>query len=128
MIGFSSCEFFTALMKDNGVATVFGEDGSTRGGGATVVGHKAALSLDAGMFSPLPFAGDGGLNSKMASQDMSITFCQVTRQNGRLIEDFGVEVDYLVRPTAGDILPGGQNIQQLSTITSILKQKKTSSS
>lgn len=115
-------------MKDNGVATVFGEDTTTRGGGATVMAHKGTFAaFDANMFTPLPFAGDRSINSKLVSQDMSITFCQVRRQNGKLIEDFGVEVDYLVRPSVGDVLPGGQSLRQLSMIAGVLGKKAPAS-
>ncbi len=115
-------------MKDNGVATVFGEDTTTRGGGATVMAHKGTFAaFNANMFTPLPFAGDRSINSKLVSQDMSITFCQVCRQNGKLIEDFGVEVDYLVRPSVGDVLPGGQSLRQLSMIAGVLGKKAPAS-
>ena len=104
-LGYSSCEVFTAMMKDNAVATVFGEDTTTGGAGATVLAHTGMVS----------------------AVDPKISLLELRRQNGKLIEDFGVEVDYLVRPSVGDVIPGGQNLRQLSMIADVLRQKAAAS-
>ncbi|KAJ3328279.1 hypothetical protein HDU91_004151, partial [Kappamyces sp. JEL0680] len=54
---FSSCDLFVELMQDNGIATIFGEDGQTGGGGAAVLDyHYSLANQDPSVFAPLPYA------------------------------------------------------------------------
>lgn len=91
-------------MQDNGVAWIFGEDKQTGAGGANVVEYtgffSAVLPKD---FPILPFVGE----LATTHQDMRVAWRQGVRQGpnaGKLLEDFGVVADSIVRPYVADIV------------------------
>ena len=106
---FSSCDIFAANMKDNGVALVFGEDESTGGGGANVVGYNNFLNEKGSeTFPRMPFS------NLPSAQDITVAWRQVSRVKkslGKLIEDYGVEVDQVVKPRTLDFVDGKSNSQ-----------------
>ena len=106
---FSSCDIFAANMKDNGIATLFGEDSTTGGGGANVVSYNEFLNIKGGdLFTALPYS------TRQGAQDITVSWRQVSRvkqAQGKLIEDFGVEVDQLVLPVIEDFLNSDSNSQ-----------------
>jgi hypothetical protein len=107
---YSSCDIFTANMKDNNIAIVFGEDRVTGGGGANVVKYEGYLTeKGAEVFNELPYA------DRPNSNDATVAWRQivrVTNSSRKLIEDYGVNTDYLVRPKVQDLIPNsGSNSQ-----------------
>ncbi|KAJ3088776.1 hypothetical protein HK102_007943 [Quaeritorhiza haematococci] len=93
---YSACELLTAMIQDQGIGRVYGEDPQTGGGGANVVDVNGFLNEALPeVFEPLP-----------NGQNMRVGWRQVVRMggenDGKLIEDYGVSVDETVRPTARD--------------------------
>jgi hypothetical protein len=100
---FSTCDMFTAGMQDNGLATIWGEDRHTGGGGANVVDQTwfgAVLPPDnQGPFQPLP----GGQSMRVAWRDA----IRVGLHDGEILEDYGVTADRNAGLTVSDVLNGG---------------------
>ncbi|KAJ3089112.1 hypothetical protein HK102_007173 [Quaeritorhiza haematococci] len=86
---YSACDMFAANIKDAGAGLIFGSDMATGAGGATVLTYNWFADLDpSDSVEPFPYG-----------QDLSFSFGQLTRADGTLIENAGVEVDALIRPT-----------------------------
>ena len=108
---YSSCDMFSALMQDQGVATVFGEDSTTGAGGANVYYWNSVVgdlqNKDPGPFKYLP-----------ARQTMSFSWRQtyrVGKSKGETLEDVGVVSDYRIFPKLSDLYDASAS--QVKTIT-----------
>ena len=95
---YSSCDMMSASLQDHGVATIFGEDGRTGGGGANNVQlyyFLASLHGDPnGPFAALP-----------GKQGMGVAWRQTVRVGksaGQLLEEDGVRADKLATPSIAD--------------------------
>jgi hypothetical protein len=95
---------FSATIQDNDIGLIFGEDSTTGAGGANVVTYNSFLSKsNPTRFPILPLVG----SSKFIRQDIRVAWRQVVRvkrNNGKIIEDFGVATDIKIRPTLQDLL------------------------
>ncbi len=113
---YSSCDMFTAGMQDNGLATIWGEDRRTGAGGANVVALSDFISwmpAGVGPFQPLP----GGQNLRVAWRDA----IRAGRNDGRILEDYGVSADRNAARTMDDVLNAGAT--QLRRITADLSRQ-----
>lgn len=116
---YSACEIFAANMKDNKIATIFGEDSTTGGGGANAVQYSYFQDMSS-YFPDVPFKNE----MPLAALDFSLAWIQMIRINGQIIEDTGIKSDYIVRPTLSDIEPGiAQSSHQYDQIADILIQQ-----
>jgi hypothetical protein len=98
---YSACELFAASMQDNGAAIIVGEDGKTGGGGASV---RTAQSLQ--RFAPDDLPEIPYSDSPSVATEISIAWAQMVRQGinqGKLVENVGVESDVVIRATIDDI-------------------------
>ncbi|KAH6586062.1 hypothetical protein BASA50_000767 [Batrachochytrium salamandrivorans] len=113
---YSACEVFAAQIQDHGIGTVFGEDETTGGGGASV------LSNDEHYFTnrPLEHSMDPftkKLTGKTPSQKfytrVSVGARQLVRGGnyaGQLVEDEGVKSEVIVRSIVADISPSYRSV------------------
>lgn len=93
---FSSCDLFSAAMKDNAHATIYGTDRSTMGGGANVWPHASLQEI----FNKLDIPIDLPQNISMR-----ITGRHARRlSDNSLIEDKGVPTDIIVYETESDVI------------------------
>jgi hypothetical protein len=103
---YSSCDIFAAMMQDNKVGPVFGEDGQSGAGGANVVNlGRFFNTIDPVTFPAFPFVDR---LPERARSDVSLGWRQSVRVRdnaGVLIEDLGVKADRIFRPTQADIQP-----------------------
>lgn len=103
--GYSSCDVFAAEMQDNKVATIFGEDGYTGSGGASVIDHTYLAENVPNQFQFLPYELDGMFS-------ISVGLSLGMRPSGQIIEDYGVQSDQIIRPSVSDIMyPDGRTSQ-----------------
>ncbi|MBC7714037.1 MAG: hypothetical protein H7177_11910 [Rhizobacter sp.] len=93
---FSSCDLFSAAMKDNNKAIIYGVDHSTMGGGANVWPMEAIL--DAFTAAHLPTKLPQGISTRITGRHAH------RLSSGKLIEDAGVETDKLLFETDADII------------------------
>ncbi len=112
---YSACDMFAAHMQDSGAAVIFGQDPRTGAGGANVVSYNDfILSVLPYEFPPLP-----------AGQDMTVSWRQAIRshdRDGQLIEEVGVEPDFVVRPRLEDFMPNRKESSSFNRIAEKLKQ------
>ncbi|KAI8904316.1 ClpP/crotonase-like domain-containing protein [Gorgonomyces haynaldii] len=111
---YSACDLLAANFQDNGIGLIFGEDPQTGAGGANVVSYNDFLSI-AVLTTPNPFP-DVPFSAVMpnARQDFTVAWRQMVRigaNNGKVIEDFGVSADVVVRPGMSDILNSNSKTQ-----------------
>ena len=111
---YSACDLFAAEMKDSGAGVLIGLNASTGGGGANVMEYNTfhALFADGGEnpFLPLPHR-----------QNMRVSWRQVIRSgkgSGKLIEDAGVESDFVVPLVPADI--GAESKEMMRTLHRII--------
>lgn len=116
---YSACDTFAAHVQDHKVATVFGEDQTTGGGGANVFSLNEVLEdfeqygVDSGLFQKLPNA-----------QNITFAFRQAFRSSankGKLIEDAGVTVDRISSPNLTDLF--NSNNDQILVLEKFLGQE-----
>ncbi|KAJ3084514.1 hypothetical protein HK102_000626 [Quaeritorhiza haematococci] len=112
---FSACESFAALWQDHGVGKIYGEEPQTGGGGAIVVDANGLGMLLPDVFGKLP--GD---------QNMMVGWRQMVRQGeksaGRLVEDFGVEADEVLRVETRDLRGEGERGTIARVATKVLEE------
>ena len=113
-VGYSACELFSSELKDNRVAIIFGEDGTTGGGGATIENQNAFSVYAPDKFDALPYASSGLV-------DITFGWALGVRPQGRIIEDYGVESDEIIRPSLKDIVNPKEGTRQLDEIATVLK-------
>ncbi|MFG6446838.1 S41 family peptidase [Roseateles sp. BYS180W] len=96
---YSATDLFTCAMRDNGAATIFGEDAKTGAGGANVLTQDFFAALAPQYFKPLP----GGVS-------MRVSWRQSVRNNynNDIIEDHGCDAQVQVPRTLSDLSNGDQ--------------------
>ncbi|MGZ3789689.1 MAG: S41 family peptidase [Bacteriovorax sp.] len=114
---YSACETFASLVQDFKVATVFGEDASTGGGGANVYNLNEMIAdfgdMDTGPFKKL-----------YHGQNISFAFRESFRggiNKGVHIEDAGVKADRLAPPSMSDLFNATND--QLLVLQKFLKKE-----
>lgn len=116
---YSACDTFAAQVQDHKVATVFGEDATTGGGGANVFSLNQLIEdftskgLDSGRFKTLP-----------AGQNISFSLRQASRVGANLgvaIEDVGIKVDRLSPANMSDIF--NSNRTQIMVLMKYLEEQ-----
>jgi hypothetical protein len=121
---YSACDLFSANMQDTGAAIIFGEDGATGAGGANVVEHNDYLvRADKTSFQPLPYADN---LKKTGAPNFRVGWRQQIRNGknaGKLIEDYGVVPNFIVRPHVTDLLPNATRLSQYDRIARILRRE-----
>ena len=114
---YSSCDMFSALMQDHGIAKIYGEQSTTGAGGANNYFHRSIitdLSDNLGPFIELP-----------AGSNISFSFRQTLRVKthaNELIEDIGVRSDRILAPCLVDLTSDSSD--QLLVIGRELKQAR----
>lgn len=120
---YSACDLFSGNMQDSGAAIIFGEDGATGAGGANVIEHNDYLvKADASSFKPLPYSA----NLTSGAPNFRVGWRQQIRNGknaGKLIEDFGVVPNYIVRPHVTDLLPNATRLSQYDRIARLLRRE-----
>lgn len=106
-------------MKDNNLATIFGEDERTGGGGSNVVDYTFLNYQIPEEFPRLPFVGQ----LTLSAPDMTVGWRQIVRIDGSLIEDTGVKSDVIVETTIADVTPGFTSVGQYDKIAQVLIQR-----
>ncbi|KAH9277130.1 hypothetical protein BASA83_000657 [Batrachochytrium salamandrivorans] len=99
---YSSCEVFSGSIQGHGAGTIFGEDGQTGGGGATVMELDPTL-IDASptYFKKFPFTQELTSGSTTYANTLTVGITQFIRTGlykSQLIEDAGIEPEIIVRP------------------------------
>ncbi|KAH6600220.1 hypothetical protein BASA50_002488 [Batrachochytrium salamandrivorans] len=95
--------FSLTRIQGHGAGTIFGEDGQTGGGGATVMELDPTL-IDASStyFKKFPFSQQLTSGSITYANTLSVSVTQTIRTglyNGQTIEDAGIEPEIIVRPS-----------------------------
>ncbi|EGF78043.1 hypothetical protein BATDEDRAFT_27246 [Batrachochytrium dendrobatidis JAM81] len=124
---YSACEVFSAALQSSETGHIFGEDGTTGGGGADMFGlDPALLAFNPVDFKPMPYYKE--LTDNTARKSYANVLTVGVRQNirngkqqGQLIEDIGVVSDYIVRPRLTDLLSGSTENSQFDRIADQLK-------
>ncbi|KAH6573468.1 hypothetical protein BASA60_006016 [Batrachochytrium salamandrivorans] len=117
---YSACEVFSGSIQGHGAGTIFGEDGQTGGGGATVMELDPTL-IDASPthFKKFPFSQELTSGSITYANTLSVGVTQTVRTgryNGQTIEDAGIEPEIIVRPRWSDLQPGSPTNTQYDRI------------
>lgn len=110
------CEVFAANMQDNNVGLIFGEDEFTGGSGGDLVAYDTLTMNMPGLFPAVPLK-DQLPNS---SQNFVVAWRQMLRINGTLIENRGVQSDYIVRPVVADLIHDATSNTQYDRIADTL--------
>ncbi|KAK5669579.1 hypothetical protein QVD99_003970 [Batrachochytrium dendrobatidis] len=124
---YSACDLFSASIQSSETGYVFGEDGTTGGGGADMFSLDSQLLLFNPVdFKPMPYYKE--LTDEAAGRSyanvLTVGVRQLVRngkQQGQLIEDTGVVSDYIVRPRLTDLLSGSTENSQFDRIADQLK-------
>ncbi|KAH6592627.1 hypothetical protein BASA50_007915 [Batrachochytrium salamandrivorans] len=93
---YSACEVFSGSIQGHGAGSIFGEDGQTGGGGATIVKLDPSLIL--------------GVTQAI----------RTGRYKGQGIEDVGIEPDTVFRPQWSDLQPNSPTNTQYDRIAESL--------
>ncbi|KAJ3079404.1 hypothetical protein HK102_003804 [Quaeritorhiza haematococci] len=112
---YSACDIFASAMQDSGAATIFGHDSKTGAGGASVLRWSFISRAVSTVGPQLPL-----------NQDITYAFQQLVRgalHAGRLIEGFGIDADYMARPTLADLAPSAKTFAYLDFIANTLRQR-----
>ncbi|KAH9253119.1 hypothetical protein BASA81_008954 [Batrachochytrium salamandrivorans] len=117
---YSSCEVFSGSIQGHGAGTIFGEDGQTGGGGATVMELDPTL-IDASptYFKKFPLSQQLTSGSITYANTLTVGVTQTIRTglyNGQDIEDAGIEPEIIVRPRWSDLQPGSPTNTQYDRI------------
>ncbi|KAH9253118.1 hypothetical protein BASA81_008953 [Batrachochytrium salamandrivorans] len=121
---YSACEVFSGGIQGHGAGTIFGEDGQTGGGGATVMKLDPTL-IDASPkhFQKFPFSQELTSGSITYANTLSVGVTQIVRTgryNGQTIEDAGIEPEIIVRPRWSDLQPNPTTNTQYDRIAESL--------
>ncbi|MBC7427605.1 MAG: immune inhibitor A, partial [Bacteriovorax sp.] len=93
---FSSCDLFSAAMKDNNHATIYGTDRSTMGGGANVWPLQSMQEIFQAAHMPVTLPQ--GISTRITGRHAH------RLSTGALIEDAGVSTDIMVNETDADVV------------------------
>lgn len=113
---YSTCDMTTASMQDHGVATIWGEDGATGGGGAN------NMQL-ADFVAAFPTDQQAPLKALPGKQGIGVAWRQTVRVGahaGQLLEETGAVADKLATPTLADFFTA--SAQQFRRISADLNQ------
>ncbi|KAH9250708.1 hypothetical protein BASA81_011491 [Batrachochytrium salamandrivorans] len=104
---YSACEIFSGSIQGHGAGSIFGEDGRTGGGGATVVKLDPWLiRASPTYFKKFPFSQELTSGSITYTNTLTVGITQLIRTgryNGQTIEDVGIEPEIIVRPRWSDL-------------------------
>ncbi|KAH6586407.1 hypothetical protein BASA50_000581 [Batrachochytrium salamandrivorans] len=121
---YSSCELFSGAIQGHGAGTIFGEDGRTGGGGATVLKLDPFLiRASPTYFKKLPFSQELTSGSITYANTLSVgvtQFVRTGRYKGQGIEDVGIETDTVFRPRWSDLQPDSSTNTQYARIAASL--------
>ncbi|KAJ8330355.1 hypothetical protein O5D80_001355 [Batrachochytrium dendrobatidis] len=126
-ICYSACDLFSASIQSSETGHVFGEDGTTGGGGSDMFSLDSYLLLFNHIdFQPMPYAKEltDNTTGQSYTNALSIGVRQAIRngkQQGQLLEDIGAVTEYIVRPRLTDLLPGSTEDSQFDRIADQLK-------
>ncbi|KAH6567255.1 hypothetical protein BASA60_009119 [Batrachochytrium salamandrivorans] len=121
---YSSCEVFSGSIQGHGAGTIFGEDGQTGGGGATVMELDPILiRASPTYFKKFPFTQELTSGSTTYANTLTVGVTQIVRTgryNGQTIEDVGIKTDIVVRPQWSDLQPNPTTNTQYDRIAASL--------
>ncbi|KAH9271851.1 hypothetical protein BASA83_005953 [Batrachochytrium salamandrivorans] len=121
---YSSCEIFSGSIQGHGAGSIFGEDGRTGGGGATVMKLDPSLiRVSPTYFKKFPFSQELASGSKTYTNTLTVgvtQFVRTGRYNGQTIEDVGIEPDTVFRPQWSDLQPNSPTNTQYDRIAESL--------
>ncbi|KAH6577569.1 hypothetical protein BASA60_003975 [Batrachochytrium salamandrivorans] len=121
---YSSCEVFSGSIQGHGAGSIFGEDGRTGGGGATVMKLDPSLiRVSPTYFKKFPFSQELASGSKTYTNTLTVgvtQFVRTGRYNGQTIEDVGIEPDTVFRPQWSDLQPNSPTNTQYDRIAESL--------
>ncbi|KAH9256782.1 hypothetical protein BASA81_005076 [Batrachochytrium salamandrivorans] len=121
---YSSCEVFSGSIQSHDAGTIFGEDGRTGGGGATVMELDPYLvHASREDFKKFPFSEKLASGSKTYANALTVGVTQIVRTgryNGQLIEDVGIETETVFRPQWSDLQPNPTTNTQYDRIAESL--------
>ncbi|KAH9272648.1 hypothetical protein BASA83_005154 [Batrachochytrium salamandrivorans] len=121
---YSSCEVFSGSIQGHGAGTIFGEDGRTGGGGATVLKLDPSLIADSPKyFKKFPFSQELASGSKTYTNTLSVGVTQIVRTGlykGQDIEDRGIKTEFIFRPRWSDLQPDSTTNTQYDRIAASL--------
>ncbi|KAJ8325460.1 hypothetical protein O5D80_006400 [Batrachochytrium dendrobatidis] len=126
-ICYSACDLFSASFQSSETGYVFGEDGTTGGGGADMFSLDPELLLFNPIdFKPMPYYQElfDETTGRSYANVLTVGFRQIVRggkQKGQLVEDIGAITEYIVRPRLTDILPGSTENSRFDRIADQLK-------
>ncbi|KAK5665341.1 hypothetical protein QVD99_007697 [Batrachochytrium dendrobatidis] len=126
-ICYSACDLFSASFQSSETGHVFGEDGTTGGGGSDMFSLDSELLLFNPIdFKPMPYYQEltDETTGRSYTNVLSIGVRQIVRNGkyqGQLVEDIGAVTEYIVRPRLTDILPGSTENSQFDRIADQLK-------
>ncbi|KAH9262122.1 hypothetical protein BASA82_000823 [Batrachochytrium salamandrivorans] len=94
---FSACDGFASIVQDNALGTVFGEDGSTGGGGGGPIPlDPFMVTLDPEHFTRMPFTDELTTKNGEHSMQISMAYTALLRSgpyDGQLVEDVGIKTE-----------------------------------
>ncbi|KAH6594771.1 hypothetical protein BASA50_006446 [Batrachochytrium salamandrivorans] len=121
---YSACEVFSGAIQGHGAGTIFGEDGQTGGGGATVMDLDPFFIEDSPSdFQKFPFSNELTSGSKTYANTLTVGVAQTIRTGrykGQGIEDVGIKTDTVVRPQWSDLQPNPATNTQYDRISASL--------
>ncbi|KAH9272634.1 hypothetical protein BASA83_005139 [Batrachochytrium salamandrivorans] len=121
---YSSCEVFSGSIQGHSAGTIFGEDGRTGGGGATVMKLDPSLiRVSPTYFKKFPFSQELASGSKTYTNTLSVGVTQIVRTGlykGQDIEDAGIKTEFIFRPRWSDLQPGSTTNTQYDRIAASL--------
>ncbi|OAJ40758.1 hypothetical protein BDEG_24458 [Batrachochytrium dendrobatidis JEL423] len=126
-ICYSACDLFSASFQSSETGHVFGEDGTTGGGGADMFSLDPELLLFNPIdFKPMPYYQEliNETTGRSYASVLTVGFRQIVRggkYQGQLVEDTGAVTEYIVRPRLTDLLPGSTENSRFDRIADQLK-------
>ncbi|KAH6576431.1 hypothetical protein BASA60_004542 [Batrachochytrium salamandrivorans] len=121
---YSSCEVFAGAIQGHGAGAIFGEDGQTGGGGATVMDLDPSFIDDSPKyFKKFPFSQKLTSGSKTYANTLTVGVAQTIRTGlykGQDIEDVGIKTEFIFRPQWSDLQPDPTTNTQYDRISASL--------
>ncbi|KAH6571612.1 hypothetical protein BASA60_007084 [Batrachochytrium salamandrivorans] len=119
---FSACDGFASIVQDNALGTVFGEDGSTGGGGGGPIPlDPLMVRLDPEHFTRMPFTDELSTKNGEHSMQISMAFSTLVRSRpydgSQWVEDVGIKTEVVVRARMSDIAPNSTVNSQYDRIS-----------